>query len=125
MSTFQYGLFRLTNAVDYLRDKPGIFRRYCTTVPLAKDDISQFQFKELTSALFQALKSSFQISEEMKGVPVSGDCLKAVQKMNSCPACQGFPGLRPCNHYCVDVMKGCLSHQIMTQDLWDKFIGES
>ena len=74
--------------------------------------------------LLQALKSSFEISEEMKDVEASEECLKAVQKMNSCPACQGFPGLRPCNHYCVDVMRSCLEHHIQTQNLWDKFIGE-
>ena len=58
----------------------------------------------------------------MKGVPASEECLKSVQKMNSCPACQGFPGLRPCNNYCVNVMKGCLQAQVQSQDSWDKFV---
>ena len=50
--------------------------------------------------------------------------MKAVQKMNSCPACQGFPELRPCSNYCINVMKGCLAFHIETQDMWDKFVGK-
>ena len=57
-------------------------------------------------------------------IPISDECMKAVQKMNSCPACQGFPELRPCSNYCINVMKGCLAFHIETQDMWDKFVGK-
>jgi hypothetical protein len=50
------------------------------------------------------------------------ECLKAVQKMNSCPACQGYPELKPCSNYCINVMKGCLVFHIELQDQWDSFI---
>ena len=52
----------------------------------------------------------------------SKECLKAVQKMNSCPACQGYPNLKPCSNYCINVMKGCLVFHIELQNHWDKFI---
>ena len=52
------------------------------------------------------------------------ECLTAVQKMNSCPACQGFPKLRPCSNYCINVMKGCLVFHIELQSMWDQFIGK-
>ena len=50
--------------------------------------------------------------------------MAAVQKMNACPSCQGLTELRPCNNYCLNVMKGCLAYHIELQDQWDKFIGK-
>ena len=52
----------------------------------------------------------------------SEECLAAVQKMNSCPACQGYSDIKPCNNYCLNVMKGCLAHHIEIQEQWDEFV---
>ena len=41
--------------------------------------------------------------------------------MNSCPACQGYAGLKPCSNYCINVMKGCLVFHIEMQQKWDDF----
>ena len=52
----------------------------------------------------------------------SQECKNAVQKMNSCPACQGFTELKPCGSYCINVMKGCLVWHIELQKLWDQYL---
>jgi hypothetical protein len=44
--------------------------------------------------------------------------------MNSCPACQGYSDIKPCNNYCLNVMKGCLAYHIEIQEQWDQFVGE-
>ena len=44
--------------------------------------------------------------------------------MNSCPACQGYAGLKPCSNYCINVMKGCLVFHIEMQQKWDDFAGK-
>lgn len=73
-------------------------------------------------ALLKAVQSAYEIAHQMKNLPPSSECLKAVQKMNSCPACQGYTKLKPCSNYCINVMKGCLVYHIELQDAWDKFI---
>ena len=45
--------------------------------------------------------------------------------MNSCPACQGYAGLKPCSNYCINVMKGCLVFHIEMQQKWDDFAGKN
>lgn len=51
-------------------------------------------------------------------------CVDALTKMSSCPACQGIPEILPCPDYCVNVMKGCLAYHAELGDSWDNFIGE-
>ena len=58
----------------------------------------------------------------MKSLEPTKECLTAIQKMNSCPACQGFQDIRPCSNYCINVMKGCLVFHIELQTVWDQFI---
>ena len=44
--------------------------------------------------------------------------------MNSCPACEGYTDIKPCNNYCLNVMKGCLAYHIEIQTQWDEFVGK-
>ena len=52
-------------------------------------------------------------------------CVVALTKMSSCPACQGIPEIRPCEDYCINVMKGCLAYHAELGDSWDKFVGKN
>lgn len=73
-------------------------------------------------ALSKALKSGFQIAEEMRQAKPTKECLNAVQRLNSCSVCQGYSNVKPCNSFCLNVMKGCLAYHIELQDHWNKFI---
>lgn len=52
------------------------------------------------------------------------ECVVALTKMSNCPACQGLPKIRPCEDYCINVMKGCLAYHAELGESWDKFIGK-
>ena len=41
-----------------------------------------------------------------------------------CPLCRGFPSLRPCHSFCLNVMKGCLANQADLDTEWNNFIGK-
>lgn len=45
--------------------------------------------------------------------------------MMYCPYCRGLPGLRPCQNYCRNVMRGCLANQADLDTEWNLFIGEA
>ena len=46
-------------------------------------------------------------------------------KMMYCPYCEGIPYVRPCNNYCMNIMKGCLAHQADLNKPWNDYIGTS
>jgi len=61
--------------------------------------------------------SKFQMS-------MTPSCLTAIQRMNSCPVCDGLAESKPCSNFCLNVMNGCLAHRIELQKDWDKFAGK-
>lgn len=73
-------------------------------------------------ALVRALRTGHDIANQMTKVDPSPKCLNAVQKMSSCPACQGLPEVKPCTGYCVNIMKGCMAHHYEIDEMWAKFI---
>lgn len=77
---------------------------------------------EATRAVSAALKSASEIAASVSAAAPSGSCGDAVKRMNACPTCRGKPEERPCNAYCVNIMKGCLAfHLDLQQVVWDKF----
>ena len=56
-------------------------------------------------------------------MPPSAECEKAVKKMRTCSACQGLPDFKPCNGYCINIMKGCLAYHGEINDSWNEYIG--
>lgn len=52
-------------------------------------------------------------------------CIRALMKMLYCPYCRGLPTVRPCNNYCLNVMKGCLANQADLDTEWNLFIGKT
>jgi len=73
-------------------------------------------------ALVRALRTGHEIANQMTKVEPSKECLSAVQKMSSCPACQGLPEVKPCNGYCINIMKGCMAYHYEIDELWNKYI---
>jgi len=73
-------------------------------------------------ALVKALRTGHEIANQMTKISPSKECLTAVQKMSSCPACQGLPEVKPCNGLCINIMKGCLAHHYEIDELWNKYI---
>lgn len=56
------------------------------------------------------------------------NCYEALMRLYYCPRCQGLPSsIKPCNGYCLNVMRGCLTQQRAHElDLpWNNFLSET
>jgi len=73
-------------------------------------------------ALVRALRTGHEIANQMTKVEPSKACVRAVQKMSSCPACQGLADVKPCNGFCINIMKGCMAYHYEIDELWSKYI---
>ncbi|KAI4538905.1 hypothetical protein MG293_011172, partial [Ovis ammon polii] len=58
----------------------------------------------------------------LKEVSPTPGCIRALMKMLYCAYCRGLPTVRPCNNYCLNVMKGCLANQADLDTEWNLFI---
>uniref|UniRef100_T1J8P2 Glypican-6 n=1 Tax=Strigamia maritima TaxID=126957 RepID=T1J8P2_STRMM len=70
----------------------------------------------------QSLGVGRDIVKSMMDVPATGECTRALMKMTYCPHCQGLPDLKPCNTYCMNVMKGCLGYHTELDAEWNTYI---
>ncbi|KAG7278070.1 hypothetical protein CRUP_029015 [Coryphaenoides rupestris] len=55
-------------------------------------------------------------------VTASPSCVRASMKMLYCPYCSGQVALKPCQNYCLNVMRGCLANQADLDTEWNNFI---
>lgn len=68
-------------------------------------------------ALFCSPFSSDQLSP-------TGDCRRAYMRLSYCSLCRGTPALKPCNGFCLNVLKGCLASTMEMDSEWERFLGE-
>lgn len=74
-----------------------------------------------TRTLEQALAAAADVAKNMANLHSGADCTAALTKMRQCGACRGFIE-KPCSNYCVNVMRGCLSHYLELDIEWDNFV---
>lgn len=55
-------------------------------------------------------------------VSASPSCVRAAMKMMYCPYCSGQVALKPCQNYCLNVMRGCLANQADLDTEWNNFL---
>ena len=55
-------------------------------------------------------------------VSPSPSCLASLQRMTTCAACQGLPHIKPCNGFCLNIMKGCLAYHYEINEPWNDYI---
>ncbi|XP_033338298.1 division abnormally delayed protein [Megalopta genalis] len=85
---------------------------------------------EATRVLVQALTLGKTILERIDGVLFSGTtpqleaCYDALLRMTYCLRCKGFgPTVMPCNGFCTNVMRGCLTERASELDLaWSGYV---
>lgn len=73
-------------------------------------------------AFVQGLSVGRDVIKGMMNVPPTTECYPALMKMTYCPHCQGLPDLKPCNNYCMNVMKGCLAYHAEIDNDWNTYI---
>lgn len=57
-------------------------------------------------------------------VSASPSCVRAAMKMLYCPYCSGQVALKPCQNYCLNVLRGCLANQADLDTEWNNFLGK-
>ncbi|XP_045555607.1 glypican-6 isoform X2 [Salmo salar] len=70
----------------------------------------------------QGLMVGREVANRVAKVNVAPVCIRALTKMLYCPYCRGLPGLKPCQNYCHNVMRGCLANQADLDPEWNLFI---
>ncbi|XP_065425308.1 glypican-2 [Chrysemys picta bellii] len=73
-------------------------------------------------AFVQGLATGRDVVAKASKLPPSGECLRAAMRMSSCPLCRGTPALKPCNAFCLNVMKGCLARPAELDPEWNRFL---
>ena len=46
----------------------------------------------------------------------------ALLKMKYCPLCQGMTDVKPCHHYCLDLVEKCMASEMQLHDDWNDYI---
>ncbi|XP_015219146.1 glypican-6 isoform X1 [Lepisosteus oculatus] len=70
----------------------------------------------------QGLTVGREVANRVSKVSLTPGCIRALMKMLYCPYCRGMPAAKPCDNYCLNVMKGCLANQADLDPEWNLFI---
>ncbi|XP_061581824.1 glypican-4 [Cololabis saira] len=62
------------------------------------------------------------VVNKVSTVSASPSCVQAATKMLYCPYCSGQVALKPCQNYCLNVMRGCLANQADLDTEWNNFL---
>lgn len=62
------------------------------------------------------------VVSKVSTVGASPSCVRAAMKMLYCPYCSGQVALKPCQNYCLNVMRGCLANQADLDAEWNNFL---
>ncbi|XP_046900105.1 glypican-4 [Hypomesus transpacificus] len=63
-----------------------------------------------------------EVVNKVSAVSASPSCVRAAMKMLYCPYCSGQVALKPCQNYCLNVMRGCLANQADLDTEWNNFL---
>uniref|UniRef100_A0A182Y7F0 Glypican n=1 Tax=Anopheles stephensi TaxID=30069 RepID=A0A182Y7F0_ANOST len=76
-----------------------------------------------TRTYAQALASAADAARNMINVRLSAECTAALTRMSTCNVCAGQTK-KPCEAYCVNVMKGCFPSYEEVSTEWDTFVAK-
>uniref|UniRef100_A0A182PH53 Glypican n=1 Tax=Anopheles epiroticus TaxID=199890 RepID=A0A182PH53_9DIPT len=76
-----------------------------------------------TRTYAQALASAAEAARNMINVRLSAECTAALTRMSTCNVCAGQTK-KPCESYCVNVMKGCFPSYEEVGTEWDTFVAK-
>ncbi|KAL2077175.1 hypothetical protein ACEWY4_026679 [Coilia grayii] len=62
------------------------------------------------------------VVNKVSTVSASPSCVRAAMKMMYCPYCSGQVALKPCQNYCLNVLRGCLANQADLDFEWNNFL---
>lgn len=74
-----------------------------------------------TRTFVQALSSAAEVAKNMMNIRPLTECTAALTKMSTCGVCMGHSE-KPCEQYCIAVMKSCLQQYVELDAEWDLFV---
>ncbi|XP_077205117.1 glypican-5-like isoform X1 [Paroedura picta] len=116
---------------------PGITdlsEEYTECLRLTRQDINPFgryskeAITELGKSLWasrmfnQALGMGIEVLNATEHATLTKECSRALVKMQYCPHCQGLTLIRPCEGYCLNVMRGCFASVSELDAQWREYI---
>uniref|UniRef100_A0A8C9DDR0 Glypican 2 n=1 Tax=Prolemur simus TaxID=1328070 RepID=A0A8C9DDR0_PROSS len=72
-------------------------------------------------AFVRGLETGREVVSEALKVPVFGGCSQALMRLIGCPLCRGVPSLMPCQGFCLNVVRGCLSNRGLEPE-WGNYL---
>ncbi|XP_070537710.1 glypican-5-like [Ptychodera flava] len=70
----------------------------------------------------QALNLGIEVINTTDYIIATRECSKALLKLRYCNYCNGLPTMKPCNSFCLNVMKGCLANVVDIDSDWRDYI---
>lgn len=116
---------------------PGMMdlsEEYMECLRQTRQDINPFgrYSKEAVTELAKSLRASRTFNQALgMGVEVlnatehaflTKECIRSLVKMQYCPHCQGLTLIRPCEGYCLNVMRGCFASVSELDVHWREYI---
>lgn len=101
-------------------------RQEITPQPFAKypEEIANSLTDGLTfvRAYLQALNIIIETINSTDNMLLEEECTHAVVRLQYCSHCRGFVSVKPCNGFCLNVMRGCLSNLADIGSEWNSVI---
>ncbi|XP_013411641.1 glypican-6 [Lingula anatina] len=73
---------------------------------------------QATRGLIYGLKSGAKVMSDLSTLPLTAECMQAATQLQFCPRCD----VRPCQGFCVNVMKGCYAQHWELTRTWRTYI---
>ncbi|XP_062902213.1 glypican-1-like isoform X1 [Mobula hypostoma] len=70
----------------------------------------------------RGLSVGTDVVRKVSQVPPSPECVRAMMRLMYCPHCRSMPNVKPCNNYCLNILKGCLANQADLDSEWRNLI---
>ncbi|XP_078065375.1 glypican-1-like [Mustelus asterias] len=70
----------------------------------------------------RSLSLGTDVVKKVSQVPPSPECVRAMMRLMYCPHCRSMASVKPCNNYCLNVLKGCLANQADLDTEWRNLV---
>ncbi|XP_069752445.1 glypican-1-like [Narcine bancroftii] len=70
----------------------------------------------------RGLSISTDVVRKVSQVPPSPECARAMMRLMYCPHCRSMASVKPCNNYCLNILKGCLANQADLDSEWRNLV---
>ncbi|GCB67699.1 hypothetical protein scyTo_0012180 [Scyliorhinus torazame] len=70
----------------------------------------------------RSLSLGTEVVKKVSQVPPSPECIRAMMRLMYCPHCRSMASVKPCNNYCLNILKGCLANQADLDSEWRNLI---